>query len=76
MAITGKVPTAFILLAAGVTSAALAIGIIIGHYMRDLPKGPCLGNGVPENINSDIDPEITEKMKAEISANEIRENLR
>ena len=76
MAITAKVPSSFILLAAGVACAALAIGVIIGHYTRNLPKGPCLGNGVPENIISDIDPEITEKMKAEISANEIRKNLK
>ena len=65
-----------LILGAAAAAVALAIGVIIGHFSRSMPKGPCLGDSVPQNIISDIDPDITSRMRAEVSADELRENLR
>jgi len=73
---SGRVPISYIILALVGAGIALGLGVIIGHFSRSMPKGPCLGEGVPQNIISDIDPDITSRMRAEISADEIRENLR
>lgn len=69
------VPTSYIILASVAAAVALGLGVIIGHFSRSMPQGPCLGNSVPSNIVSDIDPTITSQMRAEVSAQEIRANL-
>ena len=71
----GGVPTSYIILASVAAAVALGLGVIIGHFSRSMPKGPCLGGNVPGNIIDDWNPDLTRRMKQEISAEEIRSNL-
>ena len=59
-----------------VSVVSIAIGVLIGYFASRHGKGPCLGSGVPENIISEADDTVTQKIIDGINASNIRNNLR
>ena len=75
----------FLILLVLVGAVLFAIGVVIGYFGKKTPtstaedkcpEGPCLGPHVPDSINQDGDPSITQKIIDGIKADNIRENLR
>ena len=55
---------------------SIAIGVLIGYFASRYGKGPCQGSGVPDNIISEADDTVAQKIVNAISADNIRDNLR